>query len=80
MRGARRLGSAAAAVALALGIVMSPMTSTPSHAAANSAAGGRIESTANYTKILVSDDGKVVMVCHYTASGRLRYCDIKSPR
>src|SRR5690242_17831567 len=38
MHGARRLGSAVAAAALAVGIVMSPMASTPSHAAANSAA------------------------------------------
>ena len=79
MRGARRLGSAVAAVAVAVGILMSPMASTPSHAAANSAGSGRIETAVNYTKILVSDDGKLVMVCRYTSSGRLLYCDV-NPR
>ncbi len=80
MLGGRRLGSVVAAGMLAVGIVMSPLASATSHAAANTAATGRIETTANYTKILVSDDGKVVMICHYDSRGKLLYCDIKSPK
>jgi hypothetical protein len=69
-----------AAGALAVGILMSPLASGTSHAAALGGSVTGAESTGRYTKILVSDDGKVVMVCHYTASGRLLYCNIKSPK
>ena len=30
-------------------------------------------------KIFMSDDGKVVLICHYTDAGRLLYCDVTSP-
>ncbi|MCC6178747.1 MAG: hypothetical protein IT305_25860 [Chloroflexi bacterium] len=29
-----------------------------------------------YTKILVSADGNLVLVCHYTAKGKLLFCDV----
>jgi hypothetical protein len=30
-------------------------------------------------KILKSSDGKVVLICHYTDSGVLLYCDVTTP-
>jgi hypothetical protein len=34
---------------------------------------------AQMIKIFKSPDGKVVMICHYTDSGVLQYCDIATP-
>jgi hypothetical protein len=31
-------------------------------------------------RIMQSADGKVVLICHYSARGVLQYCDIASPR
>jgi hypothetical protein len=34
---------------------------------------------AQMIKIFKSPDGKIVMICHYTDSGVLQYCDITTP-
>lgn len=38
------------------------------------------EAAAGTIKIFKSTDGKVVLVCYYSDSGALRYCDVATPK
>ena len=56
-------------VAAALMLAVGALGLAPAHDAA-----------AGTIKIFKSTDGKVVLICHYSDSGALRYCDVATPK
>lgn len=65
----RHLTLAALATALTLGAVGAPLLQP-------AAAQAAVAQAAGYTKILISSDGKLILVCRYDSRGRLLYCDV----